>query len=51
MSLVPLYEGQVLFRELFDILARSGYQPVAIEPGFASPSGEMLQLDGIFHRY
>jgi FkbM family methyltransferase len=51
MSLVPLYEGQVLFRGLFDILAKAGYVLVALEPTFSAPTGQMLQIDGIFHRY
>jgi len=51
LSLIPLYEGQVLFRGLFDTLANAGYVLAAIEPGFTASTGELLQLDGIFHRY
>ncbi len=51
MSLVPLYEGQVLASELWDILAVHGFEPWSIEPGFRDPgTGRMLQVDGIFVR-
>lgn len=52
ISLVPLYEGGIVFEELFDILREQGYTLVAIEPGFShKKTGQMLQMDGIFHRY
>lgn len=52
ISLVPLYEGGIVFEELFDILREQGYTLVAIEPGFShAKTGQMLQMDGIFHRY
>jgi FkbM family methyltransferase len=51
MSLVPLYEGQVLAKELWDLLAGAGFEAWALEPGFRHPeTGRMLQLDGIFVR-
>jgi FkbM family methyltransferase len=51
MSLVPLYDGQVLARELWDLLAAQGFGPWALEPGFRHPdTGRMLQIDGIFVR-
>ena len=51
LSNVPLYDGQLLFHELYSMLAKTGYALVAIEPAFAAPTGEILQLDGIFHKY
>jgi len=52
MSLVPLYEGEALFEEIYGRLIRSGYRLVAIEPGFSDAAdGELLQLEGIFHRF
>lgn len=51
LSVVPLYEGQVLFRQLYDTLANAGYRLVMIEPGFFAATGELLQLDGVFHKY
>ena len=51
MSLVPLYAGQALFPDLKTLLERRGFALLAVEPGFADPrSGELLQVDGIFHR-
>jgi FkbM family methyltransferase len=51
MSLVPLYEGQLLFPELLDRLLGSGFELWSIEPGFVEPAtGRLLQLDAIFFR-
>ncbi len=51
MSLVPLYDGQVLARDLWDLLAAQGFEAWSLEPGFRHPaSGRMLQLDGVFVR-
>lgn len=52
MSLVPLYEDELLFIEMMDLLNQKGYKLVAIEPGFSDPlTGQLLQVDGIFHRF
>lgn len=52
MSLVPLYESETAFKDLYDILDSQGYTLVGFEPGFSDRiSGQMLQLDGIFHRF
>lgn len=52
MSLVPLYEGGLLFDEMLALMGRKGYTLVAIEDGFSDPvSGRLMQVDGIFHRY
>ena len=51
MSLVPLYEGEVLFNEMCVFMSDKGYNLVAIEPVFSNPdTGQLLQLDGIFQR-
>ena len=51
MSLVPLYDGERLFHEMCALMSDKGYTLVAIENGFSDPaSGQLLQVDGIFHR-
>jgi FkbM family methyltransferase len=51
LSLVPLYEGQVLFKKMIDIIEKLGYELYGIEPGFtAEKTGRMLQMDGIFFK-
>jgi len=51
MSLVPLYEGEVLFKKMYELLYDLGYIMVSIEPGFSDPrTGQLLQVDGVFHR-
>lgn len=51
MSLVPLYEGELLFNEMCMLMSEKGYSLVAIETGFSDlVSGQLLQVDGIFHR-
>jgi len=51
MSLVPLYEGAAIYSEIHRGLLGLGFRIVSIEPVFAdAKSGELLQLDGIYHR-
>lgn len=51
MSVVPLYEGQVLFSELYAWVVEQGFQLHGVIPGFADlRTGRMLQMDGIFFR-
>jgi FkbM family methyltransferase len=51
MSLVPLYDGQLLALEQWDLLAAMGFEAWSLEPGFRDPAtGRMLQLDGLFVR-
>ena len=51
LSLVPLYAGEQLFPEMSLLMAEKGYRLVGVETGFSDPdSGELLQVDGIFHR-
>ena len=50
MSLVPLYNGQVLFNEMCSYMGRLGYHLISLENGFSdTASGQLLQVDGIFH--
>lgn len=52
MSLIPLYDGELLLSEMCALMSRKGYALVAIENGFSDPvSGQLLQVDGIFHRF
>lgn len=52
MSMTPLYEGGLLFEEMYSFVKSMGYRLVAIEPGFFdTDTGEMFQVDGIFHRF
>lgn len=49
LSLVPLYEGQRLWREIVDRLESDGFMLWALQKGFTDPrTGQSLQMDGIF---
>ena len=49
MSLVPLYEGQRLWRDLVDRMEAEGFTLWAIQRGFTDArSGRSLQVDAIF---
>lgn len=51
LSLVPLYEGQYLWREVIARLEAEGFTLWAFKPVFSDPvSGRTLQMDGIFYR-
>lgn len=51
MSLMPLYKDELLFDQMYDFLYQQGYRLIAVEPGFTDEkTGQLLQLDGIFHR-
>lgn len=48
LSLVPLYTGQPLFREVIDELERIGFELFSLEPEFSDPvSGRLLQMNVI----
>jgi len=52
MSLIPLYKGELLFNEMCSLLHEKEYRLVSIESGFSdSETGQLLQCDGIFHRF
>jgi FkbM family methyltransferase len=51
MSLLPLYEGQVLFREIIGWLEQREFELWSLLPGFSDPAtGRLLQVDGVFFR-
>jgi FkbM family methyltransferase len=51
LSLVPLYRGQVLLREMLDKMDSLGYDLYDIAPVFADETtGRLLQVDGTFFR-
>ncbi len=51
LSLVPLYEGQRLWRECIERLEAEGFVLWALQPAFVDPAtGRILQWDGLFFR-
>jgi FkbM family methyltransferase len=51
LSLVRLYDGQPLLKDMTDYLYEAGFELLALEPGFHdSASGRILQFDGMFVR-
>ena len=49
LSLVELYKGQTLFRELDAFLLSQGFSLASMDDGFFDEqSGELLQLDAIY---
>lgn len=51
MSLVPLYESEMLFIDMIKFLEIKGFILFSLEPGYADPvTSQLLQVDGIFVR-
>ena len=51
LSLVTLYENQLLFHEMIDYIVRLGFELYDIFPGFRNEqTGRLLQTDAIFFR-
>jgi len=51
MSLVPLYQNELLLPEVLSLMKDKGYGLVYITPCFHDKkTGQLLQVDGIFHR-
>jgi FkbM family methyltransferase len=49
MSILPLYENEMLFMEMINFLDNKGFQLFSLENGFSdSTTGQLLQVDGIF---
>jgi hypothetical protein len=49
MSLVPLYDKQVLFEDMLEFMRKIGYELYTVIPNFADQkTGRLLQIDGIF---
>ena len=51
LSLVALYEGELLIEDMLASLRRLGYVPTSFEPNFwSNETGRLLQVDGLFIR-
>jgi FkbM family methyltransferase len=50
LSFVPLYEGGMTADEAIGWAYGQGFHLVGMEQGYAAPTGEILQMDGIFVR-
>jgi hypothetical protein len=51
MSLLPLYEGEVLMPEIGARMTAHNFDLWDLEPSFRDPTnGRLLQVDGIFTR-
>ena len=51
LSLVPLYEGQLLYDAMIDRLRGLGFELFGVFPGYvAETTGRTLQFDGVFVR-
>ena len=50
LSFIPLYDGGMLVDEAVAWAYAQGFHLVNIEQGYAAPSGEILQVDGVFVR-
>jgi FkbM family methyltransferase len=51
MSILPLYENEMLYMDMIHYLDNKGFQLFALENGFSDPNtGQLLQVDGIFVR-
>ena len=49
MSIVPLYENEMLFIEMINHIDKKGFHLVSLENGFSdNTTGQLLQVDGIF---
>jgi FkbM family methyltransferase len=49
MSIVQLYEGELEFIEMIELLKDKGFKLISLENGFSNlDSGQLLQVDGIF---
>ncbi|NES25389.1 MAG: FkbM family methyltransferase [Symploca sp. SIO3E6] len=51
LSLVPLYEGQLLFEEMLTKIKGMGFSLYHLSPGFGDyQTGRLLQVNGVFFR-
>lgn len=50
LSFVPLYDGGMLIDEAIGWAYANGFHLVGIEQGYSAPTGEILQIDGVFTR-
>jgi FkbM family methyltransferase len=50
LSFIPLYGGGMLADEAISWAYDQGFQLVGMEQGYAAPTGQILQMDGVFMR-
>jgi hypothetical protein len=51
LSVVPLYESQLLYRDFFDFFQEAGFTLWSLAPGFADRrTSQLLQFDALFVR-
>ena len=50
LSFVPLYDGGMLIDEAVSWAYGAGFRLVGVEQGYTAPTGEILQIDGVFLR-
>lgn len=51
MSIIPLYENEMLFNDMISYLYQKGFQLFSLENGYChSTTGQLLQVDGIFEQ-
>ena len=51
LSFVPLYDGQLIFPQMLEIIDSLGFTPVGFNPIFSNPvTGHSLSVDGVFAR-
>jgi FkbM family methyltransferase len=51
LSLVPLYDGQAIFPEVFALMTEAGFEPIWIEAGARDrKTDHLLQIDALFAR-
>jgi FkbM family methyltransferase len=49
ISIIPLYENEMIFLEMLNYLDNIGFKLFSLENGFSDPNtGQLLQVDGIF---
>ncbi|WP_169315739.1 FkbM family methyltransferase [Haliscomenobacter hydrossis] len=49
MSILPLYENEMLYMDMINYLDKQGFQLFSLENGFSDENtGQLLQVDGIF---
>ncbi len=49
MSILPLYENEMLYMDMINYLDKRGFQLFSLENGFSDvATGQLLQVDGIF---
>ena len=51
LSLVPLYQGQLVFKEMIEMLSALGFDLWSLIPGFLDQrTGQLLAVDGLFSK-